>query len=58
MRKYFRCMKEYRTLLSQQSEQQSDLPTVQEYIAKLARTPSPLELEQQGRQDPKNDQRR
>jgi hypothetical protein len=51
MRKYFQCMKEYRTLLSQQSEQQSGLPTVQEYIAKLARTPSPLELDQQRRQN-------
>jgi len=54
MRKYFKCMKEYKVLLSKQQ----DGPSIAEYVAKLARTPSPIELEQQKRQDPKNDQRR
>jgi hypothetical protein len=43
LRKYFACMRKCKLLLSQQQEG----PTVEEYIAKLARTPSPIELDQQ-----------
>jgi hypothetical protein len=51
MREYFQSMKLYRELLSQQARK-SGGSSVEEYIAKLARTPSPIELEQRTRQGP------
>ncbi len=51
MREYFQSMKLYRELLSQQA-QESGGPSVEEYIKRLARTPSPVELEQRTRKGP------
>jgi len=43
MAAYFKCMRAYKVLLSKQQ----DGPSIAEYVAKLARTPSPIELDQQ-----------
>jgi hypothetical protein len=41
MAAYFKCMRAYKVFLSKQQ----DGPSIAEYVAKLARTPSPVELE-------------